>query len=147
MLTITSNFSKKLNLKNFCFIILIHLLKPFDIFFNLTNINKTKSCYAKAAGVFCKLIALNLKKKLALIQLPTSQRKNIKFNILIIKGRSSNIFHKNEIKGKAGYSRLLNIRPTTRGVAMNPVDHPHGGRTKTNSPELTPWNKIAKFNK
>jgi large subunit ribosomal protein L2 len=34
-----------------------------------------------------------------------------------------------------------------RGVAMNPVDHPHGGRTKTNSPEVTPWGKIAKFNK
>jgi ribosomal protein L2 len=32
-------------------------------------------------------------------------------------------------------------------VAMNPVDHPHGGRTKTNSPELTPWGKIAKLNK
>lgn len=47
--------------------------------------------------------------------------------------------------GKAGINRNFGIRPTVRGVAMNPVDHPHGGRTKTNSPELTPWNKIAKL--
>ena len=41
----------------------------------------------------------------------------------------------------------MGFRPNVRGVAMNPVDNPHGGRTKTNSPELTPWGKIAKKNK
>lgn len=53
-------------------------------------------------------------------------------------GRVSNIFHKKEIFGKAGYFRNLNVRSTVRGVAMNPVDHPHGGRTKSSSPEITP---------
>jgi large subunit ribosomal protein L2 len=34
-----------------------------------------------------------------------------------------------------------------RGVAMNPVDHPHGGRTKSSSPEISPWGWVAKKNK
>ena len=53
-------------------------------------------------------------------------------------GRASNISHKNEFFVKAGYSRNNGVRPSVRGVAMNPVDHPHGGRTKTSSPEVTP---------
>lgn len=135
-----------INTNKFCFITCIQFLKPFEIFFNLTdNFYKTK--YARSAGVYCKLITIDVKKNLVLVELPTFVRKLIKFNTLVTKGRSSNIFHKNEILGKAGYTRLLNIRPTVRGVAMNPVDHPHGGRTKTNSPEVTPWNKIAKHNR
>lgn len=61
-------------------------------------------------------------------------------------GRASNIFYKNQFFSKAGYNRNLGIRPSVRGVAMNPVDHPHGGRTKTNSPEVTPWGKVTKKN-
>jgi large subunit ribosomal protein L2 len=57
---------------------------------------------------------------------------------MVTLGRVSNIFKKKEIVGKAGRNVLKGSRPSTRGVAMNPVDHPHGGRTKTNSPELTP---------
>ena len=49
--------------------------------------------------------------------------------------------------GKAGRNRWLGVRPTVRGVAMNPVDHPHGGNTKTNSPEVSPWGWVAKRNK
>lgn len=135
-----------INSNKICFITCIQFLKPFEIFFNLTD-TFYKNKYARAAGVYCKLITINFNKNLVLIELPTFVRKLIKFNTLVTKGRSSNIFHKNEIFGKAGYSRLLNIRPTVRGVAMNPVDHPHGGRTKTNSPEVTPWNKIAKYNR
>ena len=41
--------------------------------------------------------------------------------------------------GKAGRRRHMGIRPTVRGVAMNPVDHPHGGRTNGGRPSVTPW--------
>lgn len=68
------------------------------------------------------------------------------FNIVTV-GRASNIDNLNNFFSKAGYKRKLNYRPNVRGVAMNPVDNPHGGRTKTNSPELTPWGKIAKIGK
>lgn len=52
--------------------------------------------------------------------------------------------HNLEMIGKAGTNRRRGIRPTVRGCAMNPVDHPHGGRTKGGRHDVTPWAKIAK---
>ena len=49
--------------------------------------------------------------------------------------------------GKAGAIRWKGIRPTVRGVAMNPVDHPHGGgegRTGEGKPQVSPWNTLTK---
>jgi len=53
-------------------------------------------------------------------------------------GRNSNILPKGILVGKAGVNIIRGFRPSVRGVAKNPVDHPHGGRTKTNAPERTP---------
>jgi large subunit ribosomal protein L2 len=56
-------------------------------------------------------------------------------------GQVGNLDNENQTYGKAGRTRWRGIRPTTRGVAMNPVDHPHGGgegRVKGNHPQ-TPW--------
>ena len=52
--------------------------------------------------------------------------------------------HRLEVLGNAGSRRRRGIRPTVRGCAMNPVDHPHGGRTKGGRHDVTPWAKIAK---
>ena len=57
--------------------------------------------------------------------------------------------HNNSLKtiGKAGRSRWLNRRPIVRGVAMNPIDHPHGGgegKTSGGRPSVTPWGKPTK---
>ena len=41
--------------------------------------------------------------------------------------------------GKAGRNRLKGIRPSVRGIAMNPVDHPHGGRSNKGMIQVTPW--------
>lgn len=54
-------------------------------------------------------------------------------------GAVSNPDQKNIKIGKAGRSRWLGIRPQTRGIAMNPVDHPHGGRTNGGRHPVTPW--------
>lgn len=57
-------------------------------------------------------------------------------------GVMSNPQNKNRVIAKAGYKRLMGIRPTVRGVAMNPVDHPHGGgegRTSGGRPSVSPW--------
>jgi large subunit ribosomal protein L2 len=62
-------------------------------------------------------------------------------------GRNCNTIPKGILVGKAGININRGFRPTVRGVAKNPVDHPHGGRTKSNSPERTPWGRVAKFNK
>ena len=52
--------------------------------------------------------------------------------------------HRKACKGKAGTNRRRGWRPTVRGEAMNPIDHPHGGRTRGGRPEVTPWARRAK---
>jgi large subunit ribosomal protein L2 len=57
-------------------------------------------------------------------------------------GAVSNLDHSNVSLGKAGRSRHMGIRPTIRGVAMNPIDHPHGGgegKTSGGRHPVTPW--------
>lgn len=118
-----------------------------SIFFNL-EINPVKGGqYSRAAGTFCKVLSINFVKSTARIQLPTGLIRLISIFSVATLGRASNSDHCIEFFSKAGFFRKKNWRPTVRGVAMNPVDHPHGGRTKTNSPELTPWGRIAKLNK
>jgi large subunit ribosomal protein L2 len=103
--------------------------------------------YSISAGTYCKVLHIYKIKKVTLIELPTKTRKIISNDSIVITGRVSNRLNTSKCFGGAGSNRRINIRPTVRGVAMNPVDHPHGGRTKTNSPEVTPWGRIAKFNK
>ena len=62
-------------------------------------------------------------------------------------GAVSNPDHMNENLGKAGRSRHMGRRPHVRGVAMNPIDHPHGGgegRTSGGRHPVTPWGKPTK---
>jgi large subunit ribosomal protein L2 len=62
-------------------------------------------------------------------------------------GAVSNPDQKNINLSKAGRSRWLGIRPTVRGIAMNPVDHPHGGRTNGGRHPVTPWGVQTKGKK
>ena len=62
-----------------------------------------------------------------LIRLPSGEMRRVLLNCRASVGQLSNPDHKNESLGKAGASRHLGRRPHVRGVAMNPVDHPHGG--------------------
>jgi len=58
-----------------------------------------------------------------------------------------NTDHENVAIGKAGRNRWKGIRPTNRGVSMNPVDHPHGGgegRTGEGQAPVSPWNTLTK---
>ena len=59
-------------------------------------------------------------------------------------GRVSAEEHARTKRGKAGRRRRRGWRPKVRGEAMNPVDHPHGGRTRGGRPERTPWGRLAK---
>ena len=59
-------------------------------------------------------------------------------------GRVSNEEHRFRKLRKAGENRWRGKRPVVRGVAMNPVDHPHGGRTPGGRPCVTPWGKLTK---
>ena len=62
-------------------------------------------------------------------------------------GEVGNEEHNLRSIGKAGAQRWRGIRPTVRGVAMNPIDHPHGGgegRTGEGQPQVSPWNTLTK---
>ena len=65
-------------------------------------------------------------------------------------GAVSNPDHQNIVIGKAGRNRWLGRRPSVRGVAMNPIDHPHGGgegKTSGGRHPVTPWGKPTKGKK
>lgn len=89
-----------------------------------------------AAGTFCQLIE---KRTLCKVRLPSGKIKSIPDEYFATLGSVSNFKHKSTCVGKAGRNRLKGIRPSVRGIAMNPVDHPHGGRTNGGMPSVTPW--------
>lgn len=100
------------------------------------NISFT-SQYIKAAGTFGQLIQKST--ETAKIKLPSKKIIEVSTNSFANLGMISNIKNNQIVKGKAGTSRHLGVRPTVRGIAMNPVDHPHGGRTNGGRPSVTPW--------
>jgi large subunit ribosomal protein L2 len=104
---------------------------------NIKNVYNNKPAYAKSSGTFGIIVDYNFDLQLVLIKLPTNQKKLFSIYTYVTVGRNSNLNIKYQIKGKAGINRILGCHPITRGVAMNPVDHPHGGRTKTNKPEVS----------
>ena len=116
-------------------------------FFNIQFNNNLSAYFCKSAGTFCVLIRYDLEKRLCTIKLPSNKYKNIIESSYVMLGRNSNPLPRGIWKGKAGFNIKNGFRPIVRGVAKNPVDHPHGGRTKTNSPERTPWGRVAKHNK
>jgi large subunit ribosomal protein L2 len=73
------------------------------------------------------------------IKLPSGQIIVLPLHSSAVLGVVSNSEHSRVVLGKAGRNRLLGIRPSVRGIAMNPVDHPHGGRTNGGRPSCTPW--------
>ena len=82
----------------------------------------------------------------ATLRMPSGEVRLINEDCRATFGAVSNSEHNLRVFGKAGRKRWLGIRPTVRGVAMNPVDHPHGGgegRSKGNNPQ-TPWAQFTK---
>lgn len=93
--------------------------------------------YVRSAGLFFQMIQKS--SNVCKIRLPSGMIKSVSETSFGTMGIVSNSQHASLFLGKAGRSRLLGIRPTVRGVAMNPVDHPHGGRTNGGRPSVTPW--------
>jgi len=102
---------------------------------------------AKAAGTKAILIRKYKKIKFIGIKLPSKQIQYIKENSIASIGVVSNIKYKLIKLLKAGKNRNIGIRPSVRGVAMNPVDHPHGGgegKTSGGRPSVSKWGKLTK---
>jgi len=93
----------------------------------------------RSAGGSAQL--LSKENDVALVKLPSGEVRKFSIECMATVGQVGNLDHENETFGKAGRTRWRGIKPTVRGVAMNPVDHPHGGgegRVKGNHPQ-TPW--------
>lgn len=99
---------------------------------------------ARSAGNSCQI--MGKEGKYVVLRLPSGEMRYILGECMATIGTVGNAEYQNITIGKAGRSRWLGIRPQTRGVAMNPVDHPHGGgegRSKGNHP-VSPWGMPTK---
>ena len=101
--------------------------------------------YVRSAGVSAKITKVDTKLNTALVKLPSGVRKV--FSLFSLGTPNSNPIHENKYwkNNRAGYYSSFGKKPKVRGVAMNPVDHPHGGRTKTIAYPRTPWGKTTKY--
>src|SRR5271165_6969555 len=82
----------------------------------------------------------------AQVRMPSGEVRKIQIVCRATIGQLGNLEHENEVIGKAGRQRHLGKRPHVRGVAMNPVDHPHGGgeaRSTPGRPPTTPWGQMT----
>lgn len=99
----------------------------------------------RSAGTFAQLMAKE--DRYALIKLPSGEVRMVLINCKATIGRLGNVSHENISLGKAGRKRWLGRRPSVRGVAMNPVDHPMGGgegKSSGGRHPCSPWGIPAK---
>ncbi|MCB9777339.1 MAG: 50S ribosomal protein L2 [Alphaproteobacteria bacterium] len=98
----------------------------------------------RSAGSYAQVMAKE--GEYVLLRLPSGELRRVHRRCRATVGQVGNLDHENQVIGKAGRSRWLGRRPTVRGTAMNPIDHPHGGgegRAKGRHP-VTPWGKPTK---
>ncbi len=98
----------------------------------------------RSAGVSAQLLAKE--GEMATFRLPSGEMRMVSINCKATLGQVGNADFSNIQLGKAGRKRYLGIRPTVRGSAMNPVDHPHGGgegKSPIGGQPSTPWGKPA----
>ena len=98
----------------------------------------------RSAGASIQLMAKE--GEYALLKMPSGELRKVPMVCRATIGQVGNLDHENVTIGKAGRTRWLGVRSSVRGIAMNPVDHPHGGgegRSKGNHPQ-TPWGKPTK---
>jgi large subunit ribosomal protein L2 len=100
---------------------------------------------ARAAGGYVQVTGRD--RGYVLLRLASGEQRYVRSNCMATIGAVSNPDNQNQKLAKAGRSRWLGKRPSVRGVAMNPVDHPHGGgegRTSGGRHPVTPWGKPTK---
>ncbi len=103
---------------------------------------------ARSAGSMAQLVAKE--GDYIHVKMPSNDVHLVRKECYAVIGQVGNLEHNLIVLGKAGRSRWLGIRPTVRGVVMNPVDHPHGGgegKTSGGRHPVSPWGKLAKGGK
>lgn len=100
---------------------------------------------ARSAGAYVQVMAKE--GKFAMLRMPSGELRKVELTCRATIGQVGNLDHEKRNIGKAGRKRKLGFRPTVRGVAMNPVDHPHGGgegRTSGGRHPVSPWGTPTK---
>ena len=97
---------------------------------------------ARSAGAYAQLVGRD--SGWAIVRLNSGETRRVRAECMASVGAVSNPDHTNEVTAKAGRTRWKGTRPTVRSIAMNPVDHPNGGRTKGGKHWATPWGKPTK---
>lgn len=98
----------------------------------------------RSAGVSAQLMAKE--NEYSQVRMPSGEVRKIHIECRATIGQLGNIEHENQVIGTAGRQRHLGKRPSVRGIAMNPVDHPHGGgeaRSTSGRPPTTPWGQMT----
>lgn len=111
----------------------------------VSRYNKSKPLYARSAGTKCQLLQKG--SLWSRIRIPSGKLVQVRSDATVTVGEISNNMNNLQNIGKAGITRLKGRRPRVRGVAMNPIDHPHGGgegKTSGGRPSVTPWGKPTK---
>jgi len=123
-------------------------LRLIPVGFNVHNIEIKPGqggTFARSAGTTAQLIGKS--DKYATLRMPSTEVRMVHLDCWATVGVLGNADYKNISFGKAGRTRQRGFRPSVRGMAMNPVDHPHGGgegRSKSGSHPQTPWGKGCK---
>ncbi len=94
---------------------------------------------ARSAGTFAQVVAKE--GEYVTLKLASTEMRLVHGNCMATIGEVGNSEHELQSHGKAGKSRWLGKRPKVRGEVMNPVDHPHGGRTRGGRNVVSPWGK------
>ena len=103
---------------------------------------------ARAAGTYVQVVGRD--RGMVIVRLNSGEQRYVRSDCMATVGAVSNPDNANQSLAKAGRNRWLGKRPLTRGVAKNPVDHPHGGgegRTSGGRHPVTPWGKPTKGKK
>jgi large subunit ribosomal protein L2 len=123
----------------------LKMIPPGTMIHNLEMREGKGGQIVRSAGAYAEIVAKE--NNMVQIKLPSSEIRNFRESCYATIGQVSNIEHVNVVIGKAGRRRWMGIRPTVRGVAMNPVDHPMGGgegKTSGGGHPVSPWGQKSK---
>lgn len=104
----------------------------------LSAIPNQKIKYIKSSGTFGVLIKINMLNHTAVIKLPSNVKKIFSIYTIAMLGAVGLGLKKKLFNTKAGFLKSFGLKSIVRGVARNPIDHPHGGRTKSIKYPRTP---------
>ena len=100
--------------------------------------------YATASGTYATKLRASKKEKNIKLIMPSGQFKFLTPTSLVISGLNIQYWLHKQVFGKAGIPRQQGKKQRVRGIAMNSVDHPHGGKANSVQPEVSPWGWITK---